>query len=156
FTGSPSANWEDATKVLDQFDEAWLKGATPQLESYVPPATNRSSGDPLRQKLLNELIKIDLEYRWRANQHLRLEDYARRYSELGPVNRLPLDLIAWEYRVRHRWGDRPPQAEYMDRFATYGMKLRDALVRIDVELGAEATLGQPQILTDLPPVAAIV
>ncbi len=67
----------------------------------------------------------------------RLEDYARRLPRLGPLRRLPLDLICEEYRVRQRWGDRPNHAEYAARFPQHGAALRAALARIDVDLRDE-------------------
>ena len=52
---------------------------------------------------MQELIKIDLEYRWRpsarAADRLRLEDYVRKYPALGALRELPTDLLGEEYRA---------------------------------------------------------
>src|SRR5262249_8615666 len=116
--------------------------------------------------LLEELIKIDLEYRWRrvgpGAHHpssrprlvpeerlppptgsalpLRpcLEDYARQFPELGPPECLSLVLIGAESRVRQRWGDRPSRVQYLKRFSKRGPKLLEVLGRIDAELDAES------------------
>src|SRR5690606_14167952 len=96
-----------------------------------------------RRQILEELIKIDLEYRWRrrrrrkaTERHLstlhektkaakrrslpfrpHLEDYVRLFPELGGLADLPLDMILEEYRVRRRWGDKPEPEIYLARFA---------------------------------------
>ena len=134
---------------LEQFDAAWRHGKAPQLEAYLPP-----TGTPGRRHMLEELVKIDLEYRWRharqrptglggpvadeANDRsLCLEDYVLRFPELRPLESLPLDLIGEEYRVRQCWGDRPGPADYMARFAGQGTALQQLLADIDIELAAE-------------------
>ncbi len=61
----------------------------------------------------------------------RLEDYVRRFPALGSVEKLPGDVIAFEYRVRHLWGDKPGHNEYLQRF---GAELFETLSEIDREL----------------------
>ena len=142
--------------LLDRFEQAWQGGAPPSIKDFLP------AGRAGRRRALYELIKIDLEYRWRspAAGHggrlaprvaspgdsrsesptmgpPRLEDYAGRLPRLGPLRRMPLDLICEEYRVRQRWGDRPNHAEYLRRFPQHGAVLRAALARIDVDLRDE-------------------
>ena len=94
-----------------------------------------------RRRLLRELVKIDLEYRWRGNPPAgafpvrpRLEDYVARLPSLGPLHELPIELIVEEYRVRRRWGDRPDHVDYLGRFPRHGPALWSALARIDAEL----------------------
>ena len=55
-------------------------------------------------------------------------------AELGPLDRLPVDLIGEEYRVRHRFGDRPGHDEYFERFASQATTLTDVLGQVDSEL----------------------
>src|SRR5262249_52052680 len=69
--------------------------------------------------------------------HPRLEDYVAHCPDLGALSRLGVDVISEEYRVRHRWGDRPNHAEYAARFVAQWTNLRAALVEIDRELAAE-------------------
>src|SRR5262249_40954670 len=110
-----SADKSDWENVLDRFEEAWRKGpGGPQMEEFLPPANN-----PLRAGLLKDLIKIDLDHRWRSSvpagprpgpphaiagtvQGPRLEQYLERYPELRRAELL-LELIGEEYRVRHCW-----------------------------------------------------
>jgi hypothetical protein len=95
-------------ELLRRFDEAWRRGASPQIDDYL---RGLATGDAhVRQKVLEELFRIDLEYRWRNGSHTaargasaearvpRLEDYVKRYPGLGSS----LELIGYEYRVRQR------------------------------------------------------
>ena len=69
---------------------------------------------PPRSRLLAELVKIDMEYRWRGDESAArlerpgplLEHYLERFPELGPAERIPADLIGEEYRLRRRLGER--------------------------------------------------
>src|SRR4051812_34154218 len=108
---------------LDLFEEAWHQQLPPCLETFLQKVLVDQLGidAAARQVLLEELIKIDLEYRWRRVElepeiAWRLEDYALRYPDLGCEGHFPLDLIGEEYRARRRWGDRPGHQEYVARF----------------------------------------
>src|SRR5689334_7870768 len=110
-------------EILDRFHAAWRTGSAPRLADYLPSAL---PGDSARPALLGELVRIDLEFRWRLAplkpaphnrsaeiSRPRLEDYVRWYPELGRLDQLPDELIAEEYWVRQRWGDRPGHAEFV-------------------------------------------
>jgi uncharacterized protein (TIGR03067 family) len=124
-------------RLVYAFDQAWQGGAPPRIETFWTPA----AGTPL----LTELVKIDLERRWRRPgagpadlpARPRLEDYVARYPQLGPIGQIELPLIEEEYRVRRCWGDQPGHAEYQARFGRHGAALIQALTRIDAELRAE-------------------
>jgi eukaryotic-like serine/threonine-protein kinase len=129
--------------LLCRFDQSWRSGMVPRIEDFLPPASGNGPAlsGPARRELLEEMIKVDLECRWRrpggSDVRPRLQDYVARFPELGPLERLPLELIGEEYRVRQRWGDRPGAAEYLAQFAAQGPKLRALLARLDAELAAE-------------------
>jgi hypothetical protein len=136
-----SAGLEDLDPLLERFELAWQSGVPPVIEEFLP------AGPAAPALLLQELIPIDLEYRWRREiaagnlpPQPRLSDYAKRFPQLGPLGRLPVELIGEEYRVRHRWGDRPGHAEYVECFPGHAT-LPALLVRIDAELARE---GRPQ------------
>src|SRR5262245_23341488 len=80
-----------AQQLLDDFERAWRNGSPPALEEFLSSIPTNDT----RRSLLEELIKVDLEYRWRraadgtatqAGPHL--EDYARRFPELGGLDGL--------------------------------------------------------------------
>jgi hypothetical protein len=145
----------DLLRQLDEFEKAWQSGTPPRIEDFVTVATDQTSvDDRLRnQRLLAELVKTDLEYRWRLavdqeapglppsslSPRPFLEDYVARYPKLGPVDRLPVELVCEEYRVRHCWGDKPTLAEYAARFAAHPAPLGEALRQIDAELADETS-----------------
>jgi eukaryotic-like serine/threonine-protein kinase len=127
---------------IERFEAAWTAGGAPRIEDYL------TGGDlPRRGELLCELICLDLEYRWKAGaagglraslSRPTLEDYVARFAELGPVASLPTDLIAEEYRVRHRWGDRPAHGRFAVRFGDRAEKVAAALRAVDADLQREA------------------
>jgi hypothetical protein len=81
------------------------------LNDYLPPG-----GDDLRVLALHELVKTDLEIRYRRGKPAALEDYLEQFPELGPKDQVPTPLIYEEYRVRQTHGDRPALEGYQSRF----------------------------------------
>ena len=145
----------DLDQLLVAFDAAWHGGSSPNIAEFLSRAVAVSPGDRDDRRVLVELVMIDHEYRWRRSLPLdpdrqdaaapssaragsahapRLEDYAARYPQLGPAEDLPVELIAHEYWVRHRWGDGPPAADYFERFRTARHALESALACIDERL----------------------
>jgi serine/threonine protein kinase len=141
-------------RVLSRYEAAWRNGVPQSLDAFLPPAGAAGSDAAARRTLLEELIKIDLENRWRRAsaasgvppEQIRtasaeswpdqplLEHYLARFPELGPASQLSVELIAEEYWVRHCWGDRPPAAAYLARFPAQASMLSAALARRDAEL----------------------
>jgi hypothetical protein len=101
-------DWEQLQDLLDRFEDAWSKADSVDLGRYLPLPTS-----PLRAVALQELVKADLEIRWRRGQSVTLEDYCRRFPELADPTP---QLIYEEYRARHLYGDRPPLIGYQIRF----------------------------------------
>jgi serine/threonine protein kinase len=150
--------------VLERFDRAWRGRTPPQIDEFLPPRSGfdgaEKEEETSRRAQLEELIKIDLEYRWRRASPDRaefptggsderspdpdllplrplLEDYLAQYHELGLSEVFSPELIAEEYRVRRRWGDRPGHEEYAARFALQCEDLDTTLAAIDAELASE-------------------
>ena len=136
---SGMSNLENA---VARFEAAWQAGHKPRIVEFV---RNVGAGAPPQEfrELVIELVKIDLEYRWKAahaagrQSALRLEAYCRRLPYLGPSERLPLDLITEEYRVRRRFGDAPKPQEYVARFILPRAALLAALDEVDRDLDRE-------------------
>jgi hypothetical protein len=143
---------------LERFERAWQAAAPPDIESFLSDVSNsaQNTDAAVRYRLLLEIVAIDLERRWRSARagfsptagtadggpefpsRPRLEDYARKYPQLGALAELPIDLITHEYRVRALWGDEPRVSEYLERFASLADELRSELARVDSEI-ARAT-----------------
>jgi serine/threonine protein kinase len=114
--------------------------------------------------LLVELICVDLEFRWRSAgtvAPIALAGYVERFPELGALDRLPIELIGEEYRVRCLWGDRPSHEAFLAPFRARHEPIGRELVRVDAELAAEASEPSgtrfPATLDsrDLPDLAAL-
>jgi WD40 repeat protein/tRNA A-37 threonylcarbamoyl transferase component Bud32 len=120
-SGWPDDLTGEAARELERwvarFEEAWEGGLRPDLDEYVPAA------GPLRGAVLAELAHADLEYRLKAGEPARVEDYLARYPELGCSRRLVLRLIGTEYELRRRRQSPPALAEYHDRFPQYAGEL---------------------------------
>lgn len=105
-------DWERLQDAADRFEEAWVaQGPAADLGQFLP-----SPDDPLRRPCLLELIKTDLELRWKAGRLAMLEHYVQRFPELGPIPSLPLMVVYEEWHVRQVYGDAPPLAAYQHRF----------------------------------------
>src|SRR5438128_5331459 len=110
-----TSEWRELQEIADRFEKAWQKvadqGEPPDLDRFLPPPQ-----DPLRKLVLQELIKTDLEARWRRNLSTSIEFYLQRFSELGKAKELPASLLYEEYRIRQTYGDKPPATAYQRRF----------------------------------------
>jgi serine/threonine protein kinase/sugar lactone lactonase YvrE len=102
---------------LVDFDLTWTGGA---LDEQA-----RALSDPrLRRAALIEMIKIDLERRWRQGARPRLEEYLARYPELGGDQGPPADLLWSESQVRGQFGEAAGYADYAVRFPDAAAALR--------------------------------
>src|SRR5947209_1286769 len=104
----PSAAWVRIEGVLARFEDAWRQGQRPSLEEYL------YEGGTEQSVLLVELVHEDLEYRLRAGEPVRVEDYFQRFPQLRTDERVALELIVAEYTLRSVGGD--SATEYLERF----------------------------------------
>src|SRR5258708_39695998 len=65
------------TGILLRFDDAWRQGPPPDIADFLPAEPGR------RQRVLVDLVHIDLEWRLKGGEAMRVEDYLRRYPELA-------------------------------------------------------------------------
>jgi tetratricopeptide (TPR) repeat protein len=107
-----STAWDRLADLAGRFEEAWERGPAPaDIAAFLPPPE-----DALRACVLEELIKTDLEIRWRRGLPADLTGYLQRFPELGDARDLPAALVYEEYRVRQLYGDRPALDLYARRF----------------------------------------
>jgi serine/threonine protein kinase len=99
------------TVILKRFEHAWRTGAQPELAAYVPAAEGS-----LRREVLLGLMHIDLEYRLKAGQPARVEDYLARYPELAEDRPALAELAAWEHELRRRSEPGLTPEDYLERF----------------------------------------
>jgi serine/threonine-protein kinase len=91
-------DWVD--EVADRFDAAWQHGPRPGIAAFVG-----GERGPRRTTLLLELVKIDLEYRWKAGERPSADDYRAEFPELaGPDGSFPDDLVRYARRLQREHG----------------------------------------------------
>ncbi len=129
--------WELIAERIDAFAAAWdsaieAKASPPDLAAFVADLDAAAA----RQVLL-ELIKLDME---RRGQHQRdpqpIEWYAKTLAALGPVGKLPVDVIYEELQARMLAGRPVYREEVAERFPVQA----NALLRL---LGGLAMSGSP-------------
>lgn len=69
-----------------------------------------------RYQALLELIKVEMERRWKKGEPRRVEDYLGQFSEMAPDRIAKLELYQTEYELRKRYADMPTEEEYRKRF----------------------------------------
>jgi serine/threonine protein kinase len=117
----PSQKFDELQRRADDLERAWADagGESIDLGRYAPDANDEHA-----QIFLIELIKADLEQRWRLRRPRELEWYLERFPQLGSRASLDPTLIYEEYRVRQLYGDRPPVSVYESRFPDQFAELR--------------------------------
>lgn len=106
-----------------QFESAWRAARPEPIERFLPDPNH-----PHYLPTLEELIAIDLEFRWkrwrepavndvtpRQERPPLVESYLARFPHLQQPQVLER-LLEQEFRVRQRHGDRPALADYQRRF----------------------------------------
>jgi serine/threonine protein kinase/Tfp pilus assembly protein PilF len=98
-------------EIVDDYEESFARDSTVRLEDFVPAA-----GDPNRGRVLAELIRVDLELRWKQGTPQRLDDYRRRFPQDFQVEGFVTPLAFEEYRVRLLLGDSVKRSEYSEHW----------------------------------------
>jgi serine/threonine protein kinase/WD40 repeat protein len=138
---------EEERRILEawllEFDQAWASGYLEERIAALPPA-----GAPLRGPALAELVKIDLERQWHAGGRVRLEDYLRRFPELGSPQSVPADLIQAEYEVCRQFGAPADLADFRRRFPCQADELQRLLTEAqavvsDTDLARQTSVTDP-------------
>ena len=137
-----SADWERLRGHVERFQEVCRNVTDPaatevNLHEFLPNAE-----DSLRAVVLEELIKADLEMRWRHGQPVGLDYYAGQFPELGGFRNLTPQIIFEEYRIRQQYGDDPHLASYKARFPLQFAQLQ-RLAQDQTRVEAPPTLPVP-------------
>src|SRR5262249_1103216 len=80
-------------QIVDRFEESWQAGPPPDIDRFVPAT------EPERRTVLERLIHVDLEYRLKAGQSVRVATYLERYPGLAGDAEL-------RWRGVGKWGGR--------------------------------------------------
>jgi hypothetical protein len=141
----PTEAWGRLEEVLARFEDAWQRGERPALDDYPGAA-----GPAERLPLLIELVQEELEYRLKAGEPARVEDYLGRYPELAGDRGAALDLLAAEYEQRRRREAGLLPEEYARRFPGLGELL---LQRLPAHRGPGPDLAEAPVSGPAPPTA---
>ena len=106
--GSEGMRFDDYIRA---FEAAWDSGEPDDLGAFLPEA-----GDPLRDRVLVEVVCVDLELRWARGRPRSLADYQSSFPQLFR-DRVSLNEVTFEeYRLRRLSGDDVTPGEYAIRY----------------------------------------
>jgi predicted ATPase len=125
----PTADWLALKDAIQRFEQAWRQGPRPLIDGFLP------AGDPLRARVLVELVHIDLELRLKAGEAARVEEYLARYPKLTDDRAVAIELIVAEYELRRRCEPRLALDEYLRRFPQYRSELAEQITWPTVAAG---------------------
>jgi serine/threonine protein kinase/predicted Zn-dependent protease len=134
----PATDVRDAIeKVIDAFEEEWLAGGQPRIESFLKSSVAQ------RRDLLIELALTELEYRLRGGEANVVEDLGRRFPELKKDPQAWHGVIVEEFRQRRRLGQNPNWDDYRRRFPEQASQLHS-------QAGAEQDTLEANLPTRAP------
>jgi serine/threonine protein kinase/predicted ATPase len=145
---SPLAeDWLALKDAVKRFEHAWRQAPRPGIDDYLPIR------EPLRSRILIELVHIDLELRLKAGETARVEEYLARYPELTGDQAVTLELIAAEHEMRRRCEPGLSVNEYLERFPQYRAELPKQIPRATID-GRDAALRPMDPRVEAPPEVA--
>jgi serine/threonine protein kinase len=112
-------DWSRIQRSIAGFEAAWKTRARPEILDHVPADEAR------RDALLLELVHVDLEFRLKAGDSVRVEDYLERFPGLDRDPLAVLGLIRAEWSVRGRTEPDVGLEHYLDRFPAFRDELTD-------------------------------
>ena len=90
--------------------------------------------DPIRSRVLIELVHVDLELRLKAGEPARVEEYLARDPELPGDRAVIVELIAAEHDLRRRGEPGLALDEYLQRFPQYRAELGEEIARARINV----------------------
>ena len=97
--------------IVDDYEDSFSKDSSVRLEDFVPEV-----GDPSRSQVLAELIRVDLELRWKKGIPQQLDDYRQRFPQEFQTQGFVAPLAFEEYRVRLLLGDSVKRSDYSEHW----------------------------------------
>lgn len=105
-----TASWDAVMTHLEAFVHSWSGAVPPALADHLP------EGPPgVRQRVLVELVKADIDERLRAGCARSVDDYCRDHPELAANDALLLEVIHEDFQLRRRCGEAVTVSAYCDR-----------------------------------------
>ena len=126
-------DWSRVQLLVGEFRQQWQAATSPGSSGEVqPPNLNDFLARPDidRRALLVQLVQADLEFQLRAGRDIKVEDYARRFSELAHDANVLIGLIAREFQLRREFQQPARLADFVTRFPEYRDELTLRLRRL--------------------------
>jgi len=117
-------SWDAMSEAVEGFEAAWQTAFAPGIAQFLPPAD-----DPLRRRVLVELIKVDQEYRWDSGDRRLLESYQADWPALADHPHLLTELLQAEALTRTVLGTAPTRKELRSRFPALAQQVDLETVR---------------------------
>ncbi|HEY8504942.1 MAG TPA: protein kinase, partial [Gemmataceae bacterium] len=133
---SQTVNWGECEAIIKRFEKAWQRDGAAEIEEFLPEG-------PPSARLLLELVHVDMEFRLRAGEPVRVEQYLRRFPVLSEDRAAALGLIAAEFALRQRWQTRAWLEEYLLRFPQFLPELPGRLGAGEAATGARSGAPRP-------------
>ncbi len=91
--GGGSSIHSEHEELIARFEQQWIAGESPEIEAFLP-------ADRSRMAVLVELVTAEVEFRFKAGDDPRLEQYLLRFPELVTRKELAIRLAKEEFRRR--------------------------------------------------------
>jgi serine/threonine protein kinase len=106
----PDSDWFRLQRIIAGFETSWKRGDRPEIAEYLAP------DEPHRDQLLIELVHAEMEFRLKAGESARVEEYLRKFPELARDRLTVLALIKTEWSFRRRREPTLALDSYCERF----------------------------------------
>ncbi len=94
-TGGAESLFGGIEDIIESYEEASAAGRPVSIRDYLP-----GKDDPSRLKVLQELIRVEMDRSFRNGIPIALEDYRAEYPELFVSPKILAPLAFEEYRLR--------------------------------------------------------
>jgi tRNA A-37 threonylcarbamoyl transferase component Bud32 len=150
-SGAVSETGANLDRLVERFEQAWEIGKPLDIATLLPDDPEQ------RRTVLVELIHVELEWRLKAGDSARVEDYLGRFPELAQRERAVLDLIVAEHRFRRRRDPQLTSDEYLRRFPSLRIALLPLLEAVSPSSGprSDDTLAAQGFGTTDKPVRSV-
>ncbi|MFO0937996.1 MAG: hypothetical protein U0798_15950, partial [Gemmataceae bacterium] len=104
-------------RCIAAFESAWQDGSNPEPADFLPSErSTNSESTATAHRILVELLRVDLEFRFDRGDKSGLAIYEARYPQLFSDREAIAGLAFEEFRLRSLAGQRPDRREYERKY----------------------------------------
>jgi hypothetical protein len=134
-------DWSIVHRAVTRFEQALRRGERPSIAEQLADA------GPMRARLLVELVHSELDWRLKAGEPARVEEYVVAFTDLNRDRDAIVDLLAAEWTIRRRSEPTLGGDEYQSRFPGLYSALLDHMTRGSTGLRPTLPLARPGATT---------